>query len=182
MQTRHQGGEYHGSSNCVDAACSCHRRCTGTKGNSSLRQGVSKVGQTCEGNLHFVLVLHTGATAAEAVKHAMAPVALPIRSDRAIFSIPVTAYLHWSSALRNNAKKCHGARRAGELPISIRKLSKHTHPGLGTDRVHGLLIFGHVLRRVGGMTKKKLTQYGQLISTSSFLYAIAIWAVTYTIW
>jgi hypothetical protein len=129
-----------------------------------------------------VLVLHTGATAAEAVKHAMAPVALPIRSDRAIFSIPVTAYLHWSSALRNNAKKCHGARRAGELPISIRKLSKHTHPGLGTDRVHGLLIFGHVLRRVGGMTKKKLTQYGQLISTSSFLYAIAIWAVTYTIW
>jgi hypothetical protein len=67
MHPRHQRGEYHGSSNCVDAACSCHRRsCTGTKGTCSLRQGgsLAKVGQICKGNLHFVLVLHTSATAA----------------------------------------------------------------------------------------------------------------------
>jgi hypothetical protein len=73
----------------------------------------------------------------------MAPVALPIRSDRAIFGIPVAAYLHWSSALRNTQKSDMVVQRAGELPQSIRKPGKHTHPGLGTDRVHRLLVFGH---------------------------------------
>jgi hypothetical protein len=45
----------------------------------------------------------------------MAPVALPISSDRAILGIPVATYLHWSSALQNTQKSdvMYGA---GELP------------------------------------------------------------------
>jgi len=40
------------------------------------------------------------ATAAEAVEQTEAPITLPVRTDRAIFGVPVAAYLHRSGALR----------------------------------------------------------------------------------
>jgi len=57
----------------------------------------------------------------------MTPAALPIGTNRAVFSISVAAYLHWNSALGKTQKSdiVHG--RAGELPLSIRKLEVNTH-------------------------------------------------------
>jgi hypothetical protein len=86
----------------------------------------------------LVWIKLTKATPSKAVEQAKAPITLSVRTNRAVFGVPVAAYLHRSSALRKHTKR--DMRRTIELPKSIRKLGKDTHLRLGVDR---LFDIGH---------------------------------------
>jgi hypothetical protein len=113
------------------------------------------------GNVARVLVWIklTEATAAEAVEQTEAPITLPVRTDRAIFGVPVAAYLHRSGALRKHTKR--DTRRTIELSQSIGKLSKDTHLRLGDD---SLFDIGH------GRTESNLTQRSRIVTPFRVLF------------
>jgi hypothetical protein len=117
----------------------------------------------------LVWIKLTKATPVEAVEQAKAPITLPVRTDRAIFGVPVATYLHRSSALRKHTKR--EVRRTIELPQSIgnmgnwaEKLSD-THLRLGVDRLFGI---GHGVPRVTKISRTVTPFHVLLYATAAY--------------
>ena len=89
----------------------------------------------------LVRIKLTKATSFEAVEQAKAPIALPVRTDRAIFGVPVATYLHRGNALRKTCKNASDAlHNSLSCPSRLEFRETETHLRLGVDR---LFDIGH---------------------------------------